>query len=148
MYTDLSFPSSSSNFPKKRVRADWQCGSGWPEDVFVYYSSFLQTGHEFQRTECCCQLSISSIPTFTACCSPKSSRVQPCLLELGFLCNWFPWYWTYKVELHTLPSAGTFPLAWCQSDGQESPIQQGTNSPTRVLGPPVSSSWSPPSLGD
>lgn len=117
MYIDLSFPSSSRNFPNNGSGLSGSVEVGGQKRFFSIIPPFWrQDTNPRGFSIAASSASAQSRP------SPRSSRVQPCLLKLGFLCNWFPCYWTHKVELHTLASAGTFPSARCQSDGYVSPI--------------------------
>lgn len=144
--TDLSFAFWSSSFPNNGSGAEWEHGNGLPEDIYIYCYSLLNTEHEFQSIQYCCQVSISSTLTFTVhraaiCQRAANTRVQSCLPKLGFLCNWFLCYWTYKVKLYPLALVGTFPLAGCWVSlprVSHSIRPGGPSSSTYILGPPIS----------
>lgn len=150
MCTDLSFPSSSSNFPNN--------GSGLSGSVEVGgQKTFLYIIPPFWRQDMNSKGLSSAASSASAQSRPSLRVILPRAAECSLACwslgfcvigshvteftrsNYTPWLQQGPFHWHSSSLMATcLPLN----------KTQGTNPSTHVLGPPVSPTWRPPSPGD
>lgn len=150
MYTDLSFPSSSSNFPNNGSGLSGSVEMG-DQKTFLYIipsfwgqdmnSKVLRTAASSASAQS--QPSLHVVPPRAAECSPACWSLDFCVIASHVTdftrSNYTPWLQQGPFHWHSASL-----VAMCLPFNKT----QGTNSPTHILGPPVSSRWRPPGLGD